>query len=122
MDDCDIEVNMMRHAVITAGSKGLGRKVTERLLKDGRSVTVSYRSDAAKVEELKKEWAPFSEQLQFVQGDILQKEDIERIIHTAMDRFGRIDYMINNAGPYIFERKKLVDYEDEEWYEMINGK
>lgn len=121
MDDCDIEVNLMRHAVITAGSKGLGRKVTERFLKDGCSVTVSYRSDLAKVEELKKEWEPFSEQLQFVQGDISKKEDIERIIHKAMDRFGRIDYLINNAGPYIFERKKLVDYKEEEWYEMING-
>jgi 3-oxoacyl-[acyl-carrier protein] reductase len=121
MDDSDIEVNVMRHAVITAGSKGLGKKVAERFLREGRSVTVSYRSDLAKVEQLNKEWADFSGQLQFVQGDITKKEDIENIFNKAMERFGRIDYLINNAGPYIFERKKLVEYTDEEWHEMISG-
>ncbi|MCC3356114.1 SDR family oxidoreductase [Bacillus sp. REN16] len=111
----------MRHAVITAGTKGLGRKVTEEFLKMGCSVTVNYRSDEARVEELKTEWKPYLEWVQFVQGDITKKEDISTVFNQAMDRFGRIDYLINNAGPYIFERKKLVDYEDHEWNEMING-
>ncbi|WP_453993241.1 SDR family oxidoreductase [Bacillus nitroreducens] len=111
----------MRHAVITAGTKGLGRKVTEELLKMGCSVTVNYRSDEARVEELKREWKPYSETIQFVQGDITKKEEITNIFNQAMNRFGRIDYLINNAGPYIFERKKLVDYEDHEWNEMIDG-
>ncbi|MFS0821446.1 SDR family oxidoreductase [Bacillus sp. 1P02SD] len=111
----------MRHAVITAGTKGLGRKVTEEFLKMGCSVTVNYRSDEARVEELKSEWNPFLECVQFVQGDITKKEDITNIFNQAMNRFGRIDYLINNAGPYIFERKKLVDYKDYEWNEMIDG-
>jgi 3-oxoacyl-[acyl-carrier protein] reductase len=111
----------MRHAVITAGSKGLGKKVTEHFLERGCSVTVNFKSDFARVEQLKQEWAPYLEQLQFVQGDITKKEDIVRIVRQAMDRYGRIDYLINNAGPYIFERKKLIDYDDAEWEEMING-
>ncbi|WP_010677066.1 SDR family oxidoreductase [Bacillus timonensis] len=111
----------MRHAVITAGTKGLGRKVTEEFLKMGCSVTVNYRSDEARVEELKREWKSNLECIQFVKGDITKKEDISTIFTQAMNRFGRIDYLINNAGPYIFERKKLVDYEDHEWNEMIDG-
>ncbi|WP_409252367.1 SDR family oxidoreductase [Bacillus sp. SCS-153A] len=111
----------MRHAVITAGSKGLGKKVTEQFLKKGCSVTVNYKSDVERIEQLKQEWAPYIDRLQFVQGDITKKEDIVNIIQQAMNRFGRIDYLINNAGPYIFERKKLIDYEDAEWEEMING-
>ncbi|MEH7225212.1 SDR family oxidoreductase [Bacillus sp. JJ1566] len=111
----------MRHAVITAGTKGLGRKVTEEFLKMGCSVTVNYRSDEARVEELKDEWKPYLECVQFVQGDITRQEDITNIFNQALNRFGRIDYLINNAGPYIFERKKLVDYEDHEWNEMIDG-
>lgn len=116
-----VQVRKMRHAVITAGSKGLGKKVTEQFLKRGCSVTVNFRSDLERVEQLKQEWAPYLEQLQFVQGDITKKEDIRNIIDQAMGRFGRIDYLVNNAGPYIFERKKLIDYEDHEWEEMING-
>lgn len=111
----------MRHAVITAGSKGLGKKVTEQFLKKGCSVTVNYRSDINKVNELYEEWRPFRERLQFVQGDVTRKEDIVNIVEQAMQQFGRIDYLINNAGPYVFERKKLVDYDDHEWYELING-
>jgi 3-oxoacyl-[acyl-carrier protein] reductase len=111
----------MRHAVISAGSKGLGRKVTERFLQQGCSVTVNFKSDHERVEQLKQKWAPYEKQLQFVQGDITKKNDIQNIIDQAMDRFGRIDYLINNAGPYIFERKKLADYEDSEWEEMISG-
>ncbi|EDL65432.1 SDR family oxidoreductase [Bacillus sp. SG-1] len=111
----------MRHAVITAGSKGLGKKVTEHFLNKGCSVTVNYRSDFERVEQLKQEWAPYLDQLLFVQGDITRKEDIVNIIQQTMNRFGRIDYLINNAGPYIFERKKLIDYDDAEWEEMING-
>ncbi|WP_421382340.1 SDR family oxidoreductase [Bacillus salacetis] len=111
----------MRHAVITAGSKGLGKKVTEHFLEKGCSVTVNFRSDFARVEQLKREWSPYLEQVQFVHGDVTKKEDIINIIEQAMNRFGRIDYLINNAGPYIFERKKLADYEDTEWEEMISG-
>lgn len=111
----------MKHAIITAGSKGLGRKVTEHFLKKGCTVTVNYYSDVERVKALKKEWKNYKNQLQFVQGDVTKKEDIVNIVKQAKESFGRIDYLINNAGPYVFERKKLVDYADDEWYEMIEG-
>ncbi|MFC2948705.1 SDR family oxidoreductase [Virgibacillus sediminis] len=111
----------MKHAVITAGYKGLGKKVTEQFLEAGCSVTVNYRSDRTRVAELKKEWSVYENQLQFVQGDITRKEDIQNSVDQAMNRFGRIDYLINNAGPYIAEKKKLVDYDDKEWYELVDG-
>lgn len=111
----------VRHAIVTAGSKGLGKKVTEELLRKGCSVTVNFRSDEARVNKLKEEWHEYADRLQFVQGDVTKKEDIGNIFDKAMEKFGRIDYLINNAGPYISERKKLVDYTDEEWYEMIEG-
>lgn len=111
----------MKHAIITAGSKGLGKKVTEFFLKKGCTVTVNYYSDVNRIELLKSEWKKYVNQIQFIQGDVTKKEDIVRIVNSAYEKFGRIDYLINNAGPYIFEKKKLVDYEDDEWYEMIEG-
>ncbi|MFD2209714.1 SDR family oxidoreductase [Virgibacillus halophilus] len=111
----------MRHAIITAGSKGLGKMVTERFLQDGCSVTVNFHSDKKRVEELKQAWQAYENRLHFVQGDVTRKADVQHIVDQAMQRFGRVDYLINNAGPYVFEEKKLVDYEDAEWYEMIEG-
>jgi 3-oxoacyl-[acyl-carrier protein] reductase len=111
----------VRHALITAGSKGLGKKVTEEFLKNGFTVTVNYRNDTNAVEELKAKYLHISDRLLFVQGDVTKKEDLTKMIDITLDRFGRIDCLINNAGPYIFERKKLADYSDEEWYQMIEG-
>ncbi|MDV2684772.1 SDR family oxidoreductase [Alkalihalophilus lindianensis] len=111
----------MRHALITAGSKGLGVQVTESLLKNGYSVTVTYRSDEQAVEKMKMKWTDVGDRLQFVQADVTKKEDIERVVNKTLARFRKIDILINNAGPYVFERKKLVDYGEDEWYEMIEG-
>jgi|SRR5690625_1262001 len=114
-------VDSLRHAIITAGSKGLGKVVTETFLQNGHSVTVNYRSDEQRIEELRDEWRAYSDRLQFVQGDICEKETITRIVDRAVEKFGRVDFLINNAGPYIFKEKKLADYEESEWYEMIEG-
>ncbi|WP_332634433.1 SDR family oxidoreductase [Halalkalibacter flavus] len=111
----------MRHAFITAGTKGLGVQVTESLLAKGYSVTVTFRSDQDVVRSLEEKWKEYADLLQFVQADVTKKEDIQHAVDLAMDRFKRIDILINNAGPYVFERKKLVDYEESEWYEMIEG-
>lgn len=111
----------MKHAIITAGSKGLGKMVTEELLKKGCSVTVNYRSDEDRITDLKDNWKQYTDRLQFVQGDITKKTDIVTIFEAAMNRFGRIDYLINNAGPFIFERKKITDYTDSEWFEVLDG-
>ncbi|TWI56970.1 SDR family oxidoreductase [Halalkalibacter nanhaiisediminis] len=111
----------MRHALITAGTKGLGVQVTESLLLKGYSVTVTFRSDKETVEMLRKRWFSYADRLQFIQADVTKKEDIYKAVDAAFTKFKRIDLLINNAGPYVFERKKLVDYEEDDWYNMIEG-
>lgn len=111
----------MRHALITAGTKGLGLKVTERLLAEGYSLTVSYRSDELAVEQLKTRWQDAQARIQFVQADVTKKHDLSKMVQAANHTFGRIDVLVHNAGPYIFERKKLVDYSEDEWNNMIDG-
>lgn len=111
----------MRHALITAGTKGLGKKVAEKLLEKGYSLTLSYRSDLQAVDRMKREWKEWQSRLQFVQVDVTRQEQLQKMVEKAMEKFGRIDMLVNNAGPYIFERKKLIDYTTEEWNEMING-
>ncbi len=111
----------MRHALITAGTKGLGKQVTEKLLDKGYSVTVTYRSDVQAMEKLQQQYKHLAHRMQFVQADVTKQEDLHKVVIKAMERFGRIDFLINNAGPYVFERKKLVEYKDDEWNEMIHG-
>ena len=111
----------MRHALITAGSKGLGKKITEQLLKDGCSVTVHFHHDYHAVDLLKEELGNALDRVQFVQGDVTKKSDLQHIVEKTLERWGRIDILVMNAGPYIFERKKLIEYTEEEWHKMIDG-
>ncbi|MGI8316790.1 SDR family oxidoreductase [Halobacillus mangrovi] len=111
----------MRHAIITAGTKGLGRKVTEQLLNKGVSVTVTYRSDKDKAMELLNKFPGRQQDIQILQIDVTSTKDLQNLVEKTIERFGRVDYLVNNAGPYIFERKKLMDYSTEEWDAMIRG-
>lgn len=111
----------MRHAIITAGTKGLGKKVTEQFLKKGVSVTVTYRTDKDKALELARDFPDHHERIQLIQADVTKRDDLVRVVTEAYALFGRIDYLVNNAGPYIFERKKLMDYTTEEWDAMVRG-
>src|SRR5690625_1361487 len=99
-------VKSLRHAIITAGSKGLGKMVTEAFLQNGFSVTVNYRSDKERVQQLKAEWEEYADRLHFVQGDITQKSAIEHIVDQAMEHYGRVDYILNNSGDHIILQKR----------------
>ncbi|MGP4071252.1 SDR family oxidoreductase [Piscibacillus sp. B03] len=109
----------MRHALITAGTKGLGRKITEYFLEHGYRVTATYRSDQEKANNLLEEYKDYP--LHIKQLDVQNHEQIRKVVSDSYDQHGRIDCLISNAGPFIFERKKLMDYSHEEWNQMIRG-
>ncbi|MDQ0351257.1 3-oxoacyl-[acyl-carrier protein] reductase [Alkalibacillus filiformis] len=111
----------MRHAIVTAGTKGLGKKMTETLLKKGYSVTATYRSDRNKAEALLEEFNVEHDRLHVIQLDTMDVSSINNAVDQAYEQFGRVDCLISNAGPYIFERKKLFDYTEHEWNEMVRG-
>ncbi|WP_425541949.1 SDR family oxidoreductase [Alkalibacillus silvisoli] len=95
--------------------------MTEHFLNKGYSVTATYRHDQAKAEELLEEFPEHKHQLHIEHLDTMNVSTINQAIDGAYKRFGRIDCLISNAGPYIFERKKLFDYTEQEWHEMVRG-
>ncbi|GGH86690.1 3-oxoacyl-[acyl-carrier protein] reductase [Pullulanibacillus pueri] len=111
----------MRHVLITAGTKGIGRRVAFQFLQEGYSVTVNYRSDDHAREALMEEWQDNSDRLQFIKGDVSKAEDIQTLFDETYSRFHRIDCLVHNAGPFVFERKKMTDYTDEEWLNLLHG-
>ncbi|MEN1968214.1 SDR family oxidoreductase [Lentibacillus sp. N15] len=111
----------MGHALITAGTSGLGRMVTEAFLKEGHHVTITYHRNYDKAMKVMQELSAYDDALHLVQADVTDKQSVENLVAEAMNVFGGVDYLINNAGPFIFERKKLLDYTQEEWHEMMYG-
>nr|WP_027964254.1 SDR family oxidoreductase [Halalkalibacillus halophilus] len=111
----------MRHVLITAGTKGLGLQMTAYFLKNGYSVTATYNNDRERAMEVKEQFSNYKDHLYIAQLNTMNVEEINQLVDHVYERFGRIDCLINNAGPFIFERIKLVNYEESQWDEMVRG-
>lgn len=83
-------------AVVTGGSRGIGRRIVERFLDEGASVVFSGR-DEENGERARKELDVGGRAL-FVPGDVTRRQDAERMVDTAVKHFGRLDVLVNNAG------------------------
>ncbi|MBA63098.1 MAG: short-chain dehydrogenase [Planctomycetaceae bacterium] len=84
-------------AVVTGGSKGIGEAITRTLLTEGAQVANINRS-TAEGESLEAEYQAKGQRCKFIQADLTQIQACERAVKTALDEFGRIDILINNAG------------------------
>jgi 3-hydroxybutyrate dehydrogenase len=83
-------------AVVTGGSRGIGRGIVEAYLGEGASVAFNGRSEASGAEAIKELGQP--ERTLFMAGDATERTDIEALIDQAAERFGRVDVLVNNAG------------------------
>jgi 3-oxoacyl-[acyl-carrier protein] reductase len=85
-------------AVVTGGSRGIGRAICLKLAALGAQVAVNYRADAAGAEEVVREIRAAGGRAEAVQGDVRIASDAEELIRRALEAFGRIDILVNNAG------------------------
>lgn len=83
-------------AVITGGSGGIGKVTAERFLREGASV-VLVDIDQSSLDEAGRELGE-KDRVLGVRADVSQEDDVKRYVDSAMDRFGRIDVLFNNAG------------------------
>jgi len=79
---------------VTGSSRGLGRTLVEAILAAGDKVIATAR----KPEELKDLSAIYGDSIQAVKLDVTSSADVEKAVATAVEAFGRIDVLINNAG------------------------
>ncbi|WCK53783.1 SDR family oxidoreductase [Aneurinibacillus sp. Ricciae_BoGa-3] len=111
-----------RTALITGSAKGLGVQIAHELAASGIRIAINYRSSAAEAEALKQQLEnTYGCEVLLIPGDVSRPHEAANMVETAVTRWGRLDMLILNAGPYIKERKKLMDYTDDEWNAMING-
>ncbi|MFV0519248.1 MAG: 3-oxoacyl-[acyl-carrier-protein] reductase [Lachnospirales bacterium] len=81
--------------VVTGGAKGIGRKILEKFAKEGYNVVVNYRSNID--EDFVKSLEAITNVL-VVKGDVTVLDDCKILIDSAIEKFGKIDVLVNNAG------------------------
>ena len=109
-----------RVAVVTGGSRGIGKAIAMGLAREGARVAICARNlDGAEeaAEEIAKETG--AEALA-VQADVTSSSDVERFVSSVMERFGRIDILVNNAAN--FRSAPFFDLTDDDWLDHFNVK
>lgn len=99
-------------AVVTGGSRGIGKGIAEALLKKGFTVIVTARNKGAEIEELEK---VYNDKILFVPCDISDNEDRKNLASFVKKNFGKLDLLVNNAGVAPRKRKDILEITPEDF-------
>ncbi len=106
-------------ALITGGSRGIGKQVALRFAKQGFNVVINYVSDKTDIESLEKEIKAQNSDIDvlLIKSDVTSYEASEEMIKQAIEKFGKIDVLVNNAG--ITKDSLLIRMKEEEFDRVI---
>jgi NAD(P)-dependent dehydrogenase (short-subunit alcohol dehydrogenase family) len=93
-----------RVALVTGGTRGIGRAVTDRLTQSGVAVAAVYARDDAAAEAVREDAARSGATVTLHQADVGQPAVCQKLVAEVLERHGRLDYLVNNAGMVIEQR------------------
>lgn len=105
-------------ALVTGGTSGIGLGIAERFLKEGAKVVVAGRSKGRCEEAIKKLERISKNRVAFVTGDVSSSKDAKRMISETIEKFDKMDILVNSAGIYL--EKRAEETSEEEWDRIID--
>jgi 3-oxoacyl-[acyl-carrier protein] reductase len=105
-------------AIVTGASRGIGRAAALALAAEGATVVVNYASSSQAAEQVVAEIAAMGSQAMALQADVGQAEQVETLFNTTMEKYGRVDVLVNNAG--ITRDTLLLRMKLEDWQAVID--
>ena len=108
----------MKTIIVTGASRGIGRCIAENLAKEGNHVIANYNKSEKEAKELKTKLEKEGIVVDIYKADVSKREEAASLIEFAVNKFDKIDVLINNAG--IAKMQMFSDVTEEDWDEMIN--
>lgn len=106
-----------RVALITGGSKGLGRAIARAFAQAGADIFIAGRDEGGLRDAAADIAAANDSQVQYWSGDLKNRDDVQRLADTALERMGKVDILVNNAGGNI--PQDITQVRDEDWDDVI---
>lgn len=108
---------MSKVVLITGASRGIGRNIAYNLAMNGYNVIAGYNSSKESAEELKKELEEQNINIDILKVNVCKRDEVKKFVEFAIDKYGKIDVLINNAG--IAQVKLFTDITDEDFDTML---
>jgi 3-oxoacyl-[acyl-carrier protein] reductase len=105
-------------ALVTGGSRGIGRAIALDLAKNGASVAVNFAGSEAKANEVVNEIKANGGNAFAIKADVSNGDEVQQMIKAVISQFGTLDILVNNAG--ITRDNLLMRMKDAEWDDVIN--
>src|SRR5699024_3649722 len=106
------------NALVTGGSRGIGRATAIELSKEGANVIITYNSNEEKAKEVIKEIEKNGVKGLAIKADVSSEEDVKSMMKTIKSQFDSIDVLVNNAG--VTKDNLLIRMKSEDWDKVIN--
>jgi NAD(P)-dependent dehydrogenase (short-subunit alcohol dehydrogenase family) len=106
-----------RVALVTGGTRGIGRAITDRLTRSGVAVAAVYAHDVDAAHAVRDEAARRGTIVTLHQADVGQPSSCQAVVDAVLEQHGRLDYLVNNAGMVIEQRLSEVSATD--WHRQV---
>lgn len=104
--------------VVTGGSRGIGAQIVKTLANENYKVILNYNNSKEQAEKIQQELLEQGNEIEIIKADVSKREETEKLIQFAINKFNKIDVLINNAG--ISQEGLFTDVTEEEWQKIIN--
>lgn len=109
---------MDKVAMITGATRGIGKQIALTLANEGYNIVLNYRTENDELKQLKNEIESKKVKCLTVQGDVTNFEDCKQMIESAIEEFGKVDVLVNNAG--ITKDMLLARMKEEDFKQVID--
>ncbi len=109
---------MNKVIIVTGGSRGIGANIVKFLAKNGDKVILNYNKSEEFAKQIQKELEKESIKIDIFKADVSKKADVLAMIEYVIEKYNRVDVLINNAG--ISQEKLFTDISDEEWQMIMD--
>ena len=107
-----------RHALVTGGSRGIGRAIALELARRGAAVVVNYQRDSAAAEAVCAEIAALGGHAVALGADVRQPAEVDRLVATTQESLGPLHVLVNNAG--VARDNLLLRMTESEWDDVLD--
>ena len=109
---------MSKTIIVTGGSRGIGAAIVSLLAKENYNIVLNYNKSEEIAKKMQEEFTKIGKTVEIFKADVSKREEVKKLVDFTIEKFGKIDVLINNAG--ISQTKLFTDITDEDWNNMLN--